>query len=207
MTDTSTWYVTPNDLKPEFNIAADDNSKNRRLEEICEGVSRAIESDRGTRYWVPDDNEVWYFRGLARWNKIHIGAFVSVAEVATDAIGAGTYTVWDAADYYLSPANAVLQGLPYTEIERTPQTTKQFSPLPRGIRVTGKSGFSAEVPAVIEEAALLIALRAYERPRTPLGTSTRTSLGGKTVYHSLLADPDIRDLLDAVPGYRKFGAL
>lgn len=96
-----------------------------RLEEICEGVSRAIDADRGTRYWSAGRQRgSGIFRGLARWNKIHIGAFVSVAEVATDAIGAGTYTVWDAADYYLSPANAVLQGLPYTEIERTPQTTK-----------------------------------------------------------------------------------
>jgi hypothetical protein len=181
------------------------------LQAALGAASRAIDEMCSTRFYTTAADEVRYFNlGRAeaaygwpmsmatRTQRIKTGDLISITELATDANGAGTYQqVWGAAEYFLEPYNNALDGKPYRMIARNPRATYLFPSWPRGIRITGKFGWTAP-PAQVVDACTLLASRLLKRKReAPFGI---VSIGIDTAARIARTDPDVQALLQPFMG-------
>lgn len=121
----------------------------------------------------------------------------SITTLKTDEDGDRTFEVtWSAAtDYYLTPRNAALDGLPYDAIERDPVNGSYSFPTWRryGVEVVGSWGYCATGahPALVEESCLLAVARQYARRNAPLGVAGSVETG----FIRVTLDRDIADKL------------
>ena len=95
-----------------------DPEDDTEAEQAIEAASRAIETHcKGRRFWVNGTDEDRTYSPQypdAFWCYDDI---VSLTALATDEDDDGTYErTWDTTDYVLEPANAALDGEPYTRI-------------------------------------------------------------------------------------------
>lgn len=124
---------------------------------------------------------------------------VAVAEtgIADSSLNTGgTYTPWNASDYYLWPYNAADLGIPFMrlDINRLSGTKFIWYTYPKAVKITGKFGYSTTVPDDIKEATITQVVRWFKRSQqafTDVGINVAL---GETVYRQAL-DPQVIDLL------------
>jgi hypothetical protein len=186
-------YATVDELKGELHLSAGDTVDDTRLADVLTTVSTWIEDHCRQRFWTTDKDEVRYFQ-TADHTKVWTGPLISVTELATDDDGTRSFAyVWTTADYDLTPYNSALDSRPYYWIETTPSGVYLFPLYGRGVRVTGKFGWSA-VPAVVKRACLMQAIRFFKRPDAPFGMVGSAEMGYSATISQL--DPDVARLLD-----------
>jgi hypothetical protein len=154
-------YCTLDDIKDQREIVSADSADDAFIEDAITAASRYIDGVANRRFYkdTADQTRTYRARGGA---VLLIDDLVSVTTLKTDDDGDRTYeTTWAATDYDLMPANASNDSIPYTWIEITPNGNNSFPTQAKGVQIVGKFGFPA-VPADIEYACRLIAMRAYQ---------------------------------------------
>lgn len=158
-----------------------DGGEDGTLEEIATGCSRALDQWLGRRFFAATETRTYTARDAYRL--LLDQDLRSITTLKTDEGGDRTYEyTWSSStDYYLSPANAVADGLPYGEIEVDRVNGRYTFPrgIQRGVEVVGSWGYCAtgSHPAPIERALLLLIGRIYKRGDAPLGVTGSTEMG------------------------------
>lgn len=154
-----------------------DVSDDTVIEILLEAASRYIDRETGKRFYLSASDETRYYTAID-WREVKIDPFSVVTSVSVDA-GARMYEILDESSYDLLPANAPLDGQPYTRIEINPLASAVYFPLTRnGVRVIGKSGWGV-CPQDVKEATLSIAqsLNGARSGQTAGGRVTVTAAG------------------------------
>jgi hypothetical protein len=192
-------YCTLAELKARLGIALTDTADDATLEQVITAVSRQIDNETGRRFWVNATDEIRYESSSFSDVLFLVEDVVSLTALATDGDASRTWaTTWAATDYALLPANAALDGVPYTWIEIAPNGNYTF---PRGrnaIKLTGKFGWSA-APAPIKEGCLLQCERIFLRKDAPFGVAGSPETGMLRIKAEL--DPDVQRL---IAPYRRY---
>ncbi len=186
-------YTTLSTVKARLGIP--DTADDATLEAIITAVSRWIDRYCGRRFYTTASDETRYYEA-AQADRLFMDDIISVTGLATDEDGDGVYeTAWAATDYTLEPANAVLDGEPYTAIKTTPNGSYAFPVgVSRGVKVVGKFGYSSTTPAPVEEACIIQCARIYRRKDAPFGVTGSPEFGNTAVIMRL--DWDVRYMLE-----------
>ncbi len=157
-----------NDLTDDAILEQDITAASRWIEELC-----------GRRFYRNSADEDRYYRAEDADRLAIDDMTAAPTTLVTDADGDRTYeTTWAATDYDLFPYNAGLDGVPYTRLETTPAGRYAFpTDMPRGVKITGKFGYSATTPPAVAEACLILAAQLFKRKDTPQGVSGNAELG------------------------------
>ncbi len=148
-----------------------DANDDAMIELLIESVSRFIDAETATKFYLPAIDETRYFTAVES-DKVYVGFLASLTSISVDYAGTRTYTDLTATDYDLTPDNASLDGVPYTAIETNKQQSSAYFPRTRrGVKVVGKWGWPA-TPKDIKEATLSIAQSLY-------ATRSGQTAGGK----------------------------
>lgn len=163
------------------------------LENTITATSRHIDNTTERRFYA--SNETRYYTPQLS-DLLFIDDLLSVTTLKTDTSGDGTFdTTWAATDYNLRPYNASSDGVPYTQIETTPQSGNSFNMLRRSVEIVGSFGFTSSTPAPVNEACLLLAARLFKRKDAPFGVTGTPDLG--ELRNIRMDDPDVYPLLIA----------
>jgi hypothetical protein len=122
-----------------------------------------------TRYYTAED-----------YQYVLTDDLVSVTTLQTDDDANGTYeTTWTAnTDFMLAPANAALDGFPYTEIDTSVSWPRNFpKDVYRGVKVVGVFGFPS-VPAAVVQSEIIQAGAVWSSRTSPFGVIGSADLGG-----------------------------
>jgi hypothetical protein len=166
------------------------------IELQIEAASRAVDHFTHRRFWSNSQDESRTY--TPEWFDCFYcpDDIQSLTSLATDRDGDGVYeTIWAASDYILGPANAALEGRPYTKIGAACNGAYAFPVARNALKLTGKFGWSA-VPSLVKNATLLQASRWYERRNAPFGVVAITEAGAVTLKNDL--DPDVQVMLKPV---------
>jgi hypothetical protein len=159
-------------------------------------ASRAIDQACDRRFWADTDaNQVRYFTADTSAVCL-IDDAVTLTTVAVDQDGDGTWEeTWVAnTDFVAEPINGAADGWPYTRLRVHPTRGAGWSPYPRGVKVTGKFGWSS-VPAQITEATMILAAKLLRRTReAPFGVVT-VGIDAGAAMRIASMDPDVRFLI------------
>ena len=165
------------------------------LARLITDVSREIDDYTGRRFYTTSSDETRYFTFDPDYGgKLYTGDIQSITTLATDDEADRTYgTTWAATDYDLLPANAALDSRPYTHIKRAPLGDYSFPTVEKGVKITGKFGYSsstspADTPARVKEALIQQILMDFGSGGGP--QTWRESLGGAS--GSVILHPDIK---------------
>lgn len=147
-------------------------------------------------------DEVRYYTGDSRQDLTidEIAAVpteVAVNEAAQPPSLSTSYIVWDPTWYWPQPANAALEGLPYTllHIDILTSYKKFWWPFYRGVRVTGKFGFSTTPPPEIVQACEIQCVRWFKRSQQAYADVGAVTELGQLKYVNKL-DRDVAEILD-----------
>lgn len=165
------------------------------MESVIEAVSRAIDNLTIRKFLTNSIDEVRYFKADDPYH-VWTGDLVSITTLETDSNGDGIFDwTWTTSDFLLWPYNAALDGKPYSRIDvaSTGSASGGFPISERGVRITGKFGWSA-VPGPIKEACLLQAARLFRRKDATFGVMSNNSFG---TYLKAIPemDPDVMLLI------------
>jgi len=155
--------ITKSDLEKYLGITIDDGLSGF-ITTVISGVSQYIKKTTGRNFESADTNTTRYYDGNGG-TKLAIDDLREITSLKVWGV-----TLTKDTDYYLSPANATEDGIPYTTIEliqpstRLNQNSRVASNSPyvfdegqRGVEVTGKFGYSTSAPADIKLVALKLA--------------------------------------------------
>jgi hypothetical protein len=191
-------YITAAQLAKTLNLtgttfASDD------IDVAIAAASRACDGYKNDRFYPTTETRLYTGRTYDR--HVDIDSANTVASVTVDTAGTGAYgTTWTAGvEFYLDPANAGLDGFPYTKVVLRSQSGSRFPGYDNGVRIQGSFGWAA-APAAVTQATTILAGRFLKRAReTPYGILTVT---GDAVAAARLGriDPDVAFLLDNLPG-------
>lgn len=171
-----------------------DQEDDATVEAIITAMSRWIDNYTGRRFFSTSSDETRYF-DASDSKMLLMPDILSITSLATDDAGDRTYsTSWVAGDYELEPANASLDGEPYTQIRITPNGSKSFPRGRRTVKIVGKFGYSVSAPALIKEACLLQSLRIFKRKDAPFGVTAVNEVGMMKEITDV--DPDVKILLE-----------
>lgn len=184
-------YTTLATLKARLRVSQ--TEQDVTLEQVITGSSRAIDLWTTRRFYGVAETRVYTPADPAC---LLIDDAISVSALATDEDGDRVYeTSWSASqDYYLEPANAALDGEPFTAIAVDPANGRYSFPLaPRAVQLTGNFGYcaSGSQPPTVEEACLRLATRLYKLADAPLGVAGSMEMG----LIRISQDRDLQDLL------------
>ena len=156
-----------------------------RYEDVVEAASRGIDRWTGRRFYGAAETRYY---SADEYNKLYIDDYTSINNLKTDTGGNGVYNItWTATtDYLTAPYNAILEGRPYTSLERSSIGGKEFPPrIRKGVLVDAVfgyiSGTAANAPDPIYQVTLLVAQRILERKDIPFGIAGSTELGEQRV--------------------------
>lgn len=155
-----------------------DTSDDSVIEILLEAASRHIDKETGQRFYLPASDETRYYTAIDTM-EAKIEPLAVCTSVSIDTSGARTYSELASTFYDLLPANAPLNGEPYTRVEINRYASTSFFPATRnGIRVIGKFGWGS-CPSDIKEATLSIAqsLNGARSGQTTTGRVIVTSAG------------------------------
>lgn len=179
-----------------------DTTDDAVIEARVEAISRTIDALTGRRFYRNSADEARYYTTDSAYVLECPDDIGSITTLETDDDGDRTYeNSWAATDYDTMPYNATLDGKPFTWIETTPDGDYTFPTLVKGIKITGKFGYSATTPPAIKSACLLAVQKLFKRKDAPFGVEAGGDLGIMTLMKT---DPDIQMLLS--PFVRNFGA-
>lgn len=135
-----------------------DASDDTVLSALLEAVSRYFDHETGQRYYLDSVDTTRYFT-TEDDQYVTIGQYGAITTVSVDYTGEGTFTNLTAdTDYKTRPANAALDGLPFTALAINPMNTSgcYFPTYMDAVKILGKKGYPA-VPSDVKDAVLLIA--------------------------------------------------
>ena len=182
-------YVTSADLKAELRIG--DNVDDAQIARAITAASRAIDRNTKRQFGLVDAPEARKY--TAKWD-CNRGRYVVRIDDLMTQVGLTITTAAGAVDVFaLKPANAALEGRPWTLIVVDPTSAVKPTTLEDAVTVTAKFGWTA-VPATVKEATLLQASRLFKRRDAPFGVAGSPELGSEL---RLLAkvDPDVHVML------------
>jgi hypothetical protein len=182
-----------------------DQKDDADLELVIEAVSRWIDQDRSVHDFARRFHSVEETRYYTARSGVIvvIDDLLSITSLATDSGGDNTFaTTWAAADYLLSPRNALLDNEPYLFLRAI--GSKSFPTGTEEVKVTGAFGYCAiaDVPKAIAEACLLVSERVWKRKDTIFGTSGNAQLGQIQAIIPLHHDGEVKALLESIPRRR-----
>jgi hypothetical protein len=185
--------VTSSEIKAALNITV--TTYDTRIGNIAIAVSRAIDQIQKTRYY--ETSETRYYTPRGPYKDLAIDDLTSLTSVALDMAGTGTYstTLTNGTHFSLEPINNPLEGKPYRTISLKPQSGQWFPCYQNSVKVVGSFGWSA-IPSTINQAALLLAVRIFQRKDAPFGALAVGGLDGSAVIRIARADPDVMFLLE-----------
>ena len=193
--------VTLAEIRARLQFATDDTADDSILEAVVMGVSRLIENYCGRKFYADTADATRYYTAEFADLLFLDDDLISVTTLKTDTDGDRTYeTTWTASTHYeLEPANASVDGQPYTRIATAPNSAYLFPVgMARGVQVVGKFGYATTVPTAVKEACLLQCERIYKRKDAPFGVLGSAEMGQMMVLPKL--DPDVALLLS---GYQR----
>jgi hypothetical protein len=145
-------------------------------------------TDDTTRYYTAEDHECLY-----------IDEAVSITSVAVSEGGEVTstgYTAWAATDYLLKPFNYAANSEPIRaiEVDYVNGSQTSFFGYPKGVKVTGKFGFSTVPPADIVRATAAQAMYMFMQDKQGYqGTSAGGDVGSLKYTDTL--HPTVAEIL------------
>lgn len=193
-------YITADDIKQALPDGSWGSDYDVELARLATTASRAIDRFTGredgayavsadtTRYFTPPR------RSCTLWVGEMAAAPTSVAMTVTTPLG--DYTALVSTDYYPEPANALLEGRPYTRLVLDPYngTYSEWYAWPKAVKVVGKFGYSTTPPALIVQAAITQAARYFKRAQQAFqDTGAVIELGQLRYVQNL--DPDLQAIL------------
>lgn len=195
-------YLTLAQLKETF-PSITGTSMDDELSRALEAASRAIDkacSRRGLRRFWPDTAPVERLYTPGDLDLLEIHDAIEITLVESDDDNDGIYeSTWDASAWVPLPLNAALDGEPWTAIQwrgATTTSTRSFG-FPQnvlaGVRVTGKFGWTAAPPAIVQATGILaqrLQKRAREAPFAVVGFNMDA-----TAVHIARTDPDVSGLI------------
>lgn len=152
-----------------------DRTTNRQfgLVETPEPRFYTAELDTDTRRWTIAIDDLMTEAGLL---------------VAADLDDDGSYS-YPVDNFDPKPANAAVNGRPWTSIVVHPASTNTPNGRPDAVRVTARFGWTA-VPSAIKEACLLQTARMFSRRTAPFGVAGSPEMGSEVRLLAKL-DPDV----------------
>lgn len=177
-------YATLNEYKAWIAVrglagsVGTDASDDTVIEILIEAASRYFDRETGKRFYLNSADETRYYTAEQSY-EINIDPLATLTSLSVDYNGIRSYTALVAADYDLLPANAALDGVPYTQIEINTVLSGAYFPLGRnGVKLVGKFGYPS-TPTDVKEATLSIAqsLNGSRSGQTAGGKVTVTAAG------------------------------
>lgn len=191
-------YITRPELKEALEIT--DNQLDDELFDAISTACRAIDAYKGCRFYATTQTRV-YTADDSR--NLTITPANAITSVRLDIDGDGTYEtlLTQTTDYVLSPANAALEGQPYTGVRLTRRSGRLFPTHENGVQVAGSFGWAA-CPPQVRTAAKILATRLFKRRETPFAFQV---IAGETMSAARIGriDPDVQSLLDQVPPFQR----
>lgn len=193
----ATYYVGTAALKSALNITGTANDD--YVLQAVDSASRMVEeykrltSGRTVRYYP--SVETRYYTPSCDAVSLDIDDAVALNSVAVDRAGTHSYAeTWTAGtQYVVEPVNNPLESKPIRTIVRNPLAGQYFPGYPQSVKVTGTFGW-ATTPALVTQAATLLAQRYYSRRNSPTGVFAVAEAAVRLPR----TDPDVVQLLDAV---------
>jgi len=193
-------YVTLEELKSQFGLEPDDDSRDTDLNRARASASRSIDRTTGRRFWLDPAPVARTFTPRGRIVRDDDGELFLVDDIG-DAAGllveTGSAASWSAVTgYETSPDNALADSRPITGLRRLLGT---WGTATSRLRVTARYGWPA-VPDDIHEAALILASRLYKRKDSPEGIIGSAEWGVRNLSRR---DPDVWNLIEPfiIPGF------
>jgi hypothetical protein len=193
-------YATLAEFKSAIGIASTDTADDTPLQSVLDATDALIDNYCDRKQGFGTASETRYYTAEA-YEYVLIDDLVSITSLTTDDNGEGTYpTTWAAGtDYNLSPANAALDGWPYTQIDVSVKYPRNFPKLVyRGVKVQGSFGWPA-VPSAVKQAAIIQAGAVWSSRTSPFGVIGSADLGG-ILRQTRALHPEAQVLLEQ---YRK----
>lgn len=183
-------YATLAELRAWVGIPAGDLTDDATLTLALDSASALIDDYTDT-YFAQDADVVARTYTATSSTVLEVAGISTVTGlvVATDGNDDGVYeTVWASTDYRLEPANAAVEGKPWTRlvavgpVNRFPTSPSRDWP---GVRVTSKGGWPA-VPAPVKQATLIQAAFIWGRKDSRFGVAGSPEFGNELRVESAL---------------------
>jgi len=177
-----------------------DTNDDAVMEDIIELVSRYLDGETGRRFYKNSVDETRYFQTDGADVCYVDDLSATPTTVSVDYGGLRSYTDLDATDFECDPANASLDGMPYTSLAIMPESSAYFPEGKRGVKVVGKFGFPS-VPEDIKNLTLATAQNIWQ------GRTGQSSQGNISVTASgiVIRPQDVPDWgSQIIRKYRKF---
>jgi hypothetical protein len=193
-------YCTLFELKRQFGVEPDDESRDAELNRARASASRSIDSTTGRRFWLDPAPVARVFTPAGRIVHDDDGELFLVNDIGSTEgliVETGGGASWSAVtEYETSPDNALADGRPITGLRRVLST---WGTATTRLRVTAKFGWPA-VPEDVHEAALILASRLYKRRDSPEGIIGSAEWGVRNLSRR---DPDVWNLIEPyiIPGF------
>lgn len=206
-------YCTLADIKqdiPEGGIAST-TDYDAAISQMITDASRMIDNEIGKwpNYFQPStDEETRYYDGNT-WEEtsrlglygraIRIDDAVSITSFAISQSGgmqSTDYTVWASGDFFTAPYNNVALGLPirWVEIDFLNGSQNSFYGYRRGVRVTGRFGWSSACPSTVSRATKIQVIRWFMRGKQAFADGGANPATGQMTYVKKL-DADVAELI------------
>jgi RimJ/RimL family protein N-acetyltransferase len=135
------------------------------IEDIIEAASRHIDNETRRRFYSTSADETRYYQ-TTNPVRVFTDDILTVTSIKLDGDYDRTYeTTLAATDYILCPDNALLNGEPYTFIEKDPLGNHGFPSNRKGIQIIGTFGYSTTAPDDIKQACIGITVSLYQSRR------------------------------------------
>ncbi len=170
---------------------------------LITAASRLIDREVGrwdNFFYPTSDEQTRYFDGT-EGDVLTIDEFISVSAVAVSTQGSVTssgYTALAATDFYNEPANATLNGRPFTRLimDYINGAGEAWYPYRKAVKVTGIFGWSTSVPADVNMACKIQAVRWLMRSKQMFqDMGADVAIGGVLFKGQTGLDGDIKALL------------
>lgn len=193
-------YATLAEIRPRLGFVTVDNADDTMLEGIVMAVSRWIDQYCGRRFFTTSSDETRHYTAEDGGLLFLPDDLISVSTLSTDEDGDRIYErTWASTDYDLEPANAAMDGLPYSRISVPPAGRYRFPWSAKGVKIAGQFGWGTTAPTPIKEACLLQCERLYKRKDAPFGVMGSAEMGQVLVIPKL--DPDVAIMLASYVRY------
>lgn len=200
-------YATAAEVREHVIDMGLDTSYDVVLGKLITRASRLIDlyTRRNPGSYKVDTDEIRYYHGscssiLDTDEIATLPTTIGVAEggiVDTDAGTGGAYTTWAITDYWAIPTNALKEGIPYNGFMINYQGTKaSWYQYFRGVKITGKFGYSLTTPPLIQEGTIIQVGRWIKRGQAGFSEVAGSTQFGELRYKEL--DPEVKVIVQAL---------
>ncbi len=171
-------YATLSEFKAAIGIT--DSTDDVALQSVLDATDNLIDLYTDRKQGFGTASETRYYTAQD-WSYTLTDDLVSITTLQTDDNADGSYeTTWTAGtDFVLAPANAALDGQPYTEVDASTAYPRNFPKgVYRGVKIVGVFGFPGGAPNAVKQAALIQAGAVWSSRTSPFGVIGSQELGG-----------------------------